>query len=85
MGEADVARGGTQGWFPLKDGAVLPWRLMLVPAGRWSSTTVAVHHGVIREHDKVHVPFELGLVDKNKLDALCYGATHGINACRPVP
>ena len=70
MEEANVARGGTQGWFPLEDGAVLPWYPMLVPAGRRSGTTVAVHHGVIREHDKVHVPFKLGLVDQNKLDAL---------------
>ena len=66
LGEADVARGGTQGWFPLEDGAVLPWHPMLVPAGRWSGTTVAVHHSVIREHEKVCVRFKLGLVDKKK-------------------
>ncbi len=45
--EADVARGGTQGWFPLEDGAVLPWHPMLVPAGRWSGTTVAINHGEV--------------------------------------
>ena len=39
----------TQDWFPLEDGAVLPWHPMLVPTGRWSGTTVTIHHGVICE------------------------------------